>query len=504
MNARRIVLSHAALAFLAASAVACANADQKKQAAWSCGTSDVPMGEVVHCTQSAMTADGPTVDPGLDVEACSGPSDNSEICTTVPLTEYECNAGEPECPPVTTTPTGGAGGSASDGTTGGTSDGTTAGSTGGTTGGAGGSTSDSTGTAQGDQGGSSPGKSGNGTGGGGGNGNSTPGANGNGSKSGDYGSAGPDECAYVPELPYCAGGSGTSDGSTGGGTSDGNTGKGSKNGQSDQGGSAPGQEKKDDGASSGGASSGGSSGGGASTGSSGKGKHYKCKKDKKGNKSCESVPDCATGTHPSSCGACVPDGESIDCVPPSEGGCWVTGGGFIIGPNITTGAAPDGHDNFGGNAKPMKDGRIQGHWNHVDHGTGNHAKGVPAYIVCRHVDEPGPGQPGGKKGFTMNQVYFGGPAEWRSNGQWASGYWFDVVAKDHGEPGSVPHVKNGQMPDTYHFTIRLMDDPAAKVSGAIVYETKEVLEGGNIQLHPPNNGHPYTPSGLPEWVSFEP
>src|SRR4029079_17519186 len=99
--------------------------------------------------------------------------------------------------------------------------------------------------------------------------------------------------------------------------------------------------------------------------------------------------------------------------------------------------------NFGGNAKTLRDGRMQGHWNHVDHGTKNHAKGKPEYLVCRHVDEPGPGQPGGKKGFTMNQAYFGGPAEWRefSTGQWASGYWFDVVVKDHGEPGSVPHAK---------------------------------------------------------------
>jgi hypothetical protein len=228
--------------------------------------------------------------------------------------------------------------------------------------------------------------------------------------------------------------------------------------------------------------------------------------DKKGNKTCESVPACAPGTHASACGACVNDGESGDCVPPSEGGCWVTGGGFIVAPNDLTGAAADGHDNFGGNAKPMKDGHVQGNWNHVDHGTGNHAKGKPAYIVCRHVDEPGPGQPGGRKGFTMNQVYFGGPAQWRvaTAGAWADGYWFDVVAKDHGEPGSVPNVKNGFMPDTYHFTIRKMDDPAKQVSGAAVYETHGTLQGGNIQLHPPNNGHPYTPSTLPGWVSFEP
>ncbi len=449
MFIRPIVFTHAGLVLLVglvgSAVVACSSADDAKTAAWSCTSSDVPMGEVVRCTQSALTMDGPT---GGTSDTCYGSTDSPEICADpfVPVegSFYECDAGEPECPPVATS-----------GGTGGTSDGTSGSSTDGQ---------------QSDQGGSAPS-----AGGAGGNGN----GNGNG-KSGDSGgSSGPDECSYVSDLPYC----GSDSGGTTDGSSDGTSGHG-KDG-------APGQTKKN------GTSDGSSSSGG------GKGKHYKCAKDDKGNKQCESVPDCAPGTHPSACGACVPDGESSDCVPPAAGGCWVTGGGFIVGPNVATGADADGHDNFGGNAKPMKDGRIQGHWNHVDHGTGNHAKGVPQYIVCRRVDEPGPGQPGGKKGFTMNQVYFGGPAEWRSDGAWASGYWFDVVAKDHGEPGSRPHAKNGGMPDTYHFTIRLIDDPQAQTSGAIVYETKGELEGGNIQMHPPNNGHPNTPMTLPSWVAYE-
>jgi len=184
----------------------------------------------------------------------------------------------------------------------------------------------------------------------------------------------------------------------------------------------------------------------------------------------------------------------------------VTGGGFIVAPSTTPNAPEDGHDNFGGNAKPMKDGHVQGHWNHVDHGTQNHAKGKPTYIVCRHVDEPGPGQPGGKKGLTANQVYFGGPAEWReaSAGTWGSGYWFDVVVKDHGEPGSQPSPKNGFMVDTYHFTLRRVDDPAHNASGTVVYELHGGLVGGNIQVHAPNGGHPYTAMPLPNWVSYEP
>jgi hypothetical protein len=231
---------------------------------------------------------------------------------------------------------------------------------------------------------------------------------------------------------------------------------------------------------------------------------WSCTKDSAGNKVCESTPTCSPGSHASACGACVLDTEPGECVAPSEGGCWVTGGGFIVEPSLVPGAPADGHDNFGGNAKQMKKGGVQGHWNHVDHGTDNHAKGRPEYLYCRHVDEPGPGGPGAKKGFVMNQVYFGGHAEWRTNGTWASGYWFDVVAKDHGEPGSVPSAKNGFMVDTYHFTLRKMDDPDAKVSGAVVYELHGGLVGGNIQMHPANGGHPGVQSPLPAWVSLEP
>jgi hypothetical protein len=60
------------------------------------------------------------------------------------------------------------------------------------------------------------------------------------------------------------------------------------------------------------------------------------------------------------------------------------------------------------------------------------------------------------------------------------------------------------MVDTYHFTIRKMDDPAKQVSGAIIYETRGDLVGGNIQIHPSNPGHPGTPMTLPSWVAFEP
>lgn len=441
-------------------------------------------------------------------------------------TVYECGAGSdnPDCPPSDGTSTDG---SANTGSGTGTP---------GTPGSSGSSGSSGNGTKDGSD--SATNGNGNGNGGGGGSssgGNGSNAGDGSGSSAGNNGNGnggkGPVECSYVSELPYCGGdskgsGTGTAGASSGGTpeetctrppcTAPGHTKDGTSAGASSSSGST---DKNSSGASSSGASGGttggdgskGSSGGASSSGvgdgSKGKGHTYVCKKDKKGNKACQSVPSCAPGSHPGACGACIGDDEPAgDCRTPKAGGCWVTGGGFVVGANIVTGAAADGHDNFGGNAKPMKDGTIKGHWNHVDHGTGNHAKGRPSYIYCRKVDEPGPGQPGGKKGFVMNQVYFGGPAEWRdaATGAWGEGYWFDVVAKDHGEPGSVPKAKNGFMPDTYHFTIRLIDDPAQNASGTVVYATRGELQGGNIQLHPPNGGHPATPSVLPSWVSLEP
>lgn len=203
--------------------------------------------------------------------------------------------------------------------------------------------------------------------------------------------------------------------------------------------------------------------------------------------------------------SCQNTGKNDSCnqgggaMPPGQGGCWVTGGGYIVD--------ADGHDSFGGNAMPMKAGYVRGQWQEVDHGTGNKGHGTVKYIVCRNVpNEPGPGQPSGpSKMFDINQVYFGGPSRWFSNGSWADGYWFDVFVEDHGEPGNTHAASNGNgsgVPDYYHYTIRQMQ--SATQSGPVVYDTEGPLVGGNIQIHPPNNGHPYNGGTLPSWVSYQP
>lgn len=582
-------------------------------------------GTTVGTDSTSSVGEGSGYGSGSYVPGAGGTSITSDATSSTGVITYECFPGDtnPDCPPADSYDgmnTGGSGGTAtgaslnSDGTAS-TGDGTATGGGAGSTAGTGttaGTTdgTSSTGTATGGAGSTTgTGSTGSGTGGGtagstdgtavNSDGTSSTGGNGGGggaNSSNKY--PGPDECAYVPDLPYCANGSAgnstdgtpgtggaaggatasTPEGSTTSGTTDGTSTKGNGNGSGGNGSKAGTGTGTTDGSGTGTGDTGGTGGttggttdgtsttggggsksgsssttGGGGTSASGtkpNGKHYKCVKDGKGNKSCESIPDCPTGSAPSN-GACVdtgstsgsptggttdgtgstptgstpPDGKtpppsgsstpgSSEVLRPNDGGCWVTGGGFIVSKNNLTGAAADGHDNYGGNAKPMKDGRIQGHWNHVDHGTKNHAKGKPEYIVCRKIaDEPGPAQPGCKKGYCMNQVYFGGHAEWRDHakGVWESGYWFDVVAKDHGEPGSQPHAKNEGFPDTYHFTIRKIDDANAQASGTVVYEVGRdsvkggdgIIVGGNIQIHPPNNGHPYTAMTLPSWVKFE-
>jgi hypothetical protein len=143
---------------------------------------------------------------------------------------------------------------------------------------------------------------------------------------------------------------------------------------------------------------------------------------------------------------------------------------------------------------PMKAGYIRGEWEHQDHGNARKAHGQVRYLVCRTVDGAGPGHPNGPTHkFDINQVYFGGPARWFTGGAWKDGYWFDVMAEDHGEPGKT---------DEYFFSVRKMD--ASGAVGPVLYSTGGVLGGGNFQIHPPNTGHPYTKGTIPTWVSLAP
>ena len=192
-------------------------------------------------------------------------------------------------------------------------------------------------------------------------------------------------------------------------------------------------------------------------------------------------------------GACEPQCEDTWCEvcedsnPPDDGGCWITGIGYIIDAN--------GRDNFGGNGMPMKHSYLRGEWEHVDHATGVKVHGKITYLYCRHVDELGPEQPSGPDhDFDINQAYYGGPGRRYEPGVgWQEGFWFDVRAEDHGEPGKT---------DEYYFSVRPFDTTLQ--AGAVLYDTGGVLAGGNFQIHPPTAGHPFTEGEVPQWVSLQP
>lgn len=114
---------------------------------------------------------------------------------------------------------------------------------------------------------------------------------------------------------------------------------------------------------------------------------------------------------------------------------------------------------FGGNAKPFRDGSIDGEWNHVTF-QGDHFHGHPRTLVCAFVG----GDPADPPRVDANQATFIGFGVW--NGE--DGYTFEVVVEDHGESGRS---------DTHSITV-------FSPLGAVVYSASDVLARGNIQFTP--------------------
>ena len=152
---------------------------------------------------------------------------------------------------------------------------------------------------------------------------------------------------------------------------------------------------------------------------------------------------------------------------PARGACWITTGGYH-----NAGSSSGSKDfTFGGNVGPPP----RGSWEVVDHNTGDNFHSNDVHIVrCDVVQRTGPGQPGGKKGFKINQASFEGTG--RLNG--VDGYPFTGFVQDAGEP----HGKKAKANDRDYFAITVLDP----VTSAVVFETSAELDGGNVQIHPPN------------------
>jgi hypothetical protein len=162
------------------------------------------------------------------------------------------------------------------------------------------------------------------------------------------------------------------------------------------------------------------------------------------------------------------------------GGCWITGGGQILNADGT-------YDSYGGNAMTMKDGSVRGEWNHVDHNFGgdtlNHFKGDVDHIRCEKIGTQGPEVPKA----IPNVAYFGGTGTYNGVG----GYFFEVVWVDSAE--------GGRSWDKYQLTIYDSNHNIFDVENGegnenckpqIAKQGIGCTMNGNLQIHPPNQGHP--------------
>jgi hypothetical protein len=143
----------------------------------------------------------------------------------------------------------------------------------------------------------------------------------------------------------------------------------------------------------------------------------------------------------------VAAGLSIETPAPDD--CWITTGGYH-----NAGEQSGSKDfTFGGNVGPPPRGSLS----------------------CDVIQLTGPDQPGGKKGFKINQASFEGVG--RLN--FIDGYPFTGYVQDAGEPSG----KKGNDQDYFAITVR---DP---ITNAVVFEASATLDGGNVQIHPPTGNN---------------
>ena len=146
-------------------------------------------------------------------------------------------------------------------------------------------------------------------------------------------------------------------------------------------------------------------------------------------------------------GVSAPGSQALEFTPR----CFIDGGGTIDG------------DSFGGHAASYrKDSEVRGHWTHRT-SDGRTLEGRVDELICRV--ERDPGHPSGE----FSQMAFQGSGTFAGQA-----IRFHVNADDYGEPGDE---------DLYQIVI---SGPGSE----IVYEIGRQLDGGNLQIHPANGGHP--------------
>jgi hypothetical protein len=155
------------------------------------------------------------------------------------------------------------------------------------------------------------------------------------------------------------------------------------------------------------------------------------------------------------------------------GGCFVMGGG-----NLANG------DSFGGNVMGMKDGRVRGQWQHYYNDGASRFHGYAEFLFGWNDGGPGPDVP---RAYP-NRAVFGGKGTWQGQ----PGYLWIVAIADYKEGKDG---RDAALSDSYGICIyRDTDgDGVATEDDEIVYEVYGCIFGGNVQVVPPTQGHPYVP-----------
>ena len=158
----------------------------------------------------------------------------------------------------------------------------------------------------------------------------------------------------------------------------------------------------------------------------------------------------------------------------SAAGCFVIGGGNLANGN-----------SFGGNVMGMKDGRVRGEWQHTNGAYAFH--GYAEFLYSYHDGGSGPEVP---RAYP-NRAIFGGMGTLQGQ----PGYLWIVAVADYKEG---KESEDAGLSDAYGICIyRDVDgDGIATAADEIVYELYECVSGGNVQLIPPTDGHPYVPCVL--------
>ena len=147
--------------------------------------------------------------------------------------------------------------------------------------------------------------------------------------------------------------------------------------------------------------------------------------------------------------------------------CWVTTGGFFNS-GVTAGTK---QCTFGGNIGPPPSGAFEVNFHDGQYdGFKFHTNDIHV-VRCENRNSTGPQQPGGKKGLEVDTLLFECTGRFNNT----TGFSCDGYLLDGGEPQG----KKGNDNDQIQLTVY-------DGGGGVVAECFGELDGGNVQIHPPN------------------